>query len=385
MRASEHVLPRSTRERIRLLSCETNVVRRNHAFSAEPSSFGVYLGALNTPLTKEEAKVLSQWDAVVLDYSAPGVLEAVNNQDARLGSRIIARLDLRRVSHFASVNEDSSLETVNIIFEIIQQKLRRPNQRRYFTGVLVSEWREHISTPLLNGLAKLFSAHGLDVYIEVSSPNFLDGIEGLDLSVLAGSVVRNATLLMNGDRADFFEVDKLKSMIKAFASKACQRPPLILVWDVIEDNVNLSHAVVKRAHKWCRHQGVVFYLTRQRALTNVADIMFYGEPLASFQWLKDQRVMNVHEQFRTAEHVRYFACPNQGGPLTLCTCSSLQKLRGLSTICYRCKMCFRFSVIPWRACGARNQTTTIHPVYLLSHLKSQRATKACPHYLLRPF
>ncbi|CAN9375743.1 unnamed protein product [Alternaria alternata] len=236
-------LPRSVQERIHLLSHSPSVVRKTHTLPGKPSSFGVYLGLLNTPITQEETRILSQWDVVVLDYCEPGVLDAVGDDIVPMGPYIIARLDLAQIITFATTSELDMARAVYVLSWTIQRTLRQPDQRRYFTGVLVSGWRERIAVPLLNGLTKLLIAYGLDVYLEVEAPEFLDSIEKLDVGLFAGFVVRNGTIMLNGERRDFFDMDKMKTTTKSFVSQACQRPFLTMMWDTIEDDASLSHAV----------------------------------------------------------------------------------------------------------------------------------------------
>ena len=234
-----------------------------------------------------------------MDYCEPGVLEAVSGGVVPLGPHIIARLDLLQIINFAAMDTELDMSrTVYILSWIMQQTLRQPDKRRYFTGVLIAGWRERISTPLLNGLAKLLSAYGLDVYLEVGPPDFLDGIDKLDFRLLAGVIVRNGTIMPNGERRDFFEMDKMKTTTKAFVSQACQRPFITMMWDTINDDANISHAVVRRAHMWCKYHGAIPYFTTQRALINVQEIRSCEEPLAAFQWLKTRKVMTVHERYR---------------------------------------------------------------------------------------
>jgi hypothetical protein len=262
---------------------------------------------ISNPVTEEEVQILSQWDAVVLDYCEPGVLDAVNDDSILLGPHIIARLDLLQILSFKAANTEIDLSrVVYVISKIIRQTLRQPNQRRYFTGVLVAGWRERVSTPLLNGLAKLLSAYGLDVYLEVGPPNFIDGVEKLDIGLFSGVVVRNGTIMPDGERRDYFEMDKMKTTTKAFVSQACQRPFITMMWDTINDEADLSHAVVRRAHMWCSYHGAIPYFTRLRALTNIYEIRSCEEPLAAFQWLKTRRVMNVHDKYRNTRTVSPF-------------------------------------------------------------------------------
>lgn len=240
----------------------------------------------------------------MLDFIEPGVLDAVNNDSIKLGPNIIARLNLLRI--FSSMTANTELEMSRVVYvvsKIIQESFRQPDQRRCFTGVLVAGWRERLSISLLNGIAKLLVAHGLDVYLEVSPPDFLDGIEKMEISLYSGMVVRNGAIMSNGERRDYFAMDKMKTTTKAFVSQACQRPFITMMWDTIDDEVDLSHAVVRRAHMWCSYHGAVPYFTRQRALTSIYEVRSCQEPLAAFQWLKSRRVMTVHEKHRTTRNV----------------------------------------------------------------------------------
>jgi len=298
-------LPRSVQERIQLLSNDSSVVRKSHVLPTKLASFGVYLGHLSNPATQEEIGVLSQWEAVVLDHCEPGVLEAVSDESIPMGPHIIARLDLSTIITSTAMESEAEMSrAVHVVSWTIQQTLRQPDQRRYFTGVLVAGWRDTVSVPLLNGLTKLLSAYGLDVYLEIGAPDFLDGVRKLDIGLFAGMVVRNGTIMSNGDRRDFFDMDKMKTTTKSFVSQACQRPFVTMMWDTIDDDAKLSHAVVRRAHMWCSYHGAIPYFPRQRALTNIDDVRPCDEPLAAFQWLKERRVMDVHDNYRAARTVR---------------------------------------------------------------------------------
>jgi hypothetical protein len=275
-----------------------------HEPLAKPGSFGVYLGRISTPVSEEEKQVLTQWNAVILDYREPGILDAVSHTSVALGPHIIARIDLLQVLNSeAGDMVAGQLQVVEVISNIVQGTLRKPDQQRYFTGVLVAGWRQRISTPLLNGVAKIFSAFGFDVFLEVGPPEFIDDVEKLDINLFSGFIVRNGTTLPFGERRDYFNMDKMKTTTKAFVSQACQRPFITMIWDTVNDEANLSHAVVRRAHMWCNYHGAILHLTRQRALMNIGEVRPCEEPLAAFQWLKNRRVMNVHGKYRTTRSV----------------------------------------------------------------------------------
>lgn len=301
-------------ERIHLLSNSSNVVHRPFTITTKPASFGVFLGLLNQPITDEEVRVLSQWDTVVLDYCEPGVLEAVSDDNVPLGPRIIARVDLKQIIKFSTKEEIDQSRAIYVISWIVQQTLRKPNERRYFTGVLVAGWCEHISTPLINGIAKLFAAYGLEVYLEVGPPNFLAGVEKLDYSLFNGLIVKNGTIKPDGTRRDFFDMDKMKTTTKAFVSQACQRPFLTFMWDTIENDRTVSHAIVRRAFMWCNYHGALPYFVQERALRDIQIVQSNEEPLAAFQWLKDRKVMTIHEKYRNTRIVSQPSSKNQLPP-----------------------------------------------------------------------
>jgi len=241
---------------------------------------------------------------VVLDHTQPGVVETVNDEDVTIGPHLVARLDLLQVLPFEAMDDEINMQkAIYLISEVLHQYLRKPDQRRYFTGVLLAGWRERVHTTLLNGIAKLLSAYGLEIYLEVGPPNFLDQVEKLNFGLFAGIVMRNGTILENGERRDFFAMDKMKTTTKAFVSQACLRPFLTMMWDTIDDDADLSHAVTRRAHMWCSYHGAVPYFVRRCALTDIFEVRTCEEPLAAFQWLKDRRVMTVHEKFRTTRVV----------------------------------------------------------------------------------
>ncbi|KAF2017560.1 glycosyltransferase family 4 protein [Aaosphaeria arxii CBS 175.79] len=293
-------LPYAIQEQIHILRQTASPIRPRHPLPAKPTSFGVYLGPLSTPTTKEELDVLTQWEAVVLDYGKPGVMDAINDYGNDLGPHLIARLDLLRVLNFrAGQCEVDMLPAVYLVSEVVRKFLRRDDQRRYFTGVLVAGWCERLSVPLLNGLAKLLAAHGLDVFLEIGPPDFLNKVEKLNLKLFAGIVVRNGTILPNGERRDFFAMDSMKSTTKAFVSESCMRPFMVMMWDTVDGDAELSHAVARRAHMWCSYHGAIPFVAREGALTDLSHVRSCEEPLAAFQWLKNRKVMAIHERFRS--------------------------------------------------------------------------------------
>jgi hypothetical protein len=291
-----------------------------------------------------------------------------------MGPHIIARLDLGQVITFATAdNELDMSQAVYVLSWTIQRTLRQPDQKRYFTGVLVSGWRERVSVPLLNGLTKLLIAYGLDVYLEVEAPDFLDGVEKLDTGMLAGFVVRNGTIKLNGERRDFFDMDKMKTTTKSFVSEACQRSFVTMMWDTIEDDAELSHAVVRRAHMWCNYHGAIPYFPRQRALTTTEEVKHCQEPLAAFQWLKQRKVMDVHERYRAARTVSLVVVAVMNFELSLFSLPPAFPVS--STITYLCKRSFPSSPMRSPASMLQIMTMTMLPARLPTSYTTLRLTR----------
>ncbi|KAF2006600.1 glycosyltransferase family 4 protein [Amniculicola lignicola CBS 123094] len=293
-------LPRPVQERIHLLSKNAAAVHVKSNTPTSPTSFGIYLGSLGTPGVVDEPQTLPRWDATILDYREPGILEAVYDDNVPLGPCIIARLDLLQLLHFRDANEEvDMLRAIYLVSKLVREVLRPSKEKRIFTGLLIAGWRERISIPLLNGMAKLCTAQGIEVYLEIGPPAFLDDIERPDLNFFAGVVVRNGTILSTGERRDFFAMDKMKGTTKAFVSQSCLGPFTVMMWDTVDDGAEMSHAVARRAHMWCNYHGALLHITTHSALTKISEIHPCDEPLSGFQWLKNRKVMAVHERFRT--------------------------------------------------------------------------------------
>lgn len=302
--ADGSLLPHSVQERLLVLAHTAHYARPKQSLPDKPTSFGVYLGTLSVPVAPEERRVLEGWDMIVLDPRQLGVIEAVNDESIALGPHIIARLDLLAVLPFsAKKSEIDMLKAVHLVSLILNDSIRLPHQQRYCTGVLIAGWKEQLCIRMLNGLAKLFHAYGLDVYLEVTAPDFLNDVGKLNYKLFAGMTVRNGTIMRDGKRRDYFAMENMKTTTKTFVSQACLRPFLTMMWDTIDDDADVSHAVTRRAHMWCSYHGAIPYFARQCALRDISEVRSCEEPLAAFQWLKERRVMAVHDRFRTSRIV----------------------------------------------------------------------------------
>ncbi|KAF2808374.1 glycosyl transferase [Mytilinidion resinicola] len=294
-KAKAYSIPRGTSHRLRKITASTVHNCSLRPLPSKPSNFGVYLGSLSIPPTEDQLTLLSRWDAIILDTSQPGVIEALDCVSKQLPQHVIDRLHLEeyldaKVDH----NNEVISKKLSEVFNTIQSCGK-------LTGILIAGWRTMDNAVDL--VAKLISSYGLEVYLEVGPPDFLEG-RSPNLSLFSGLVVKNATILLNGERRDYFEMSKMRSTTKAFVSESCRRPFLVMMWETIDDDARLSHAVLRRSYMWCGYHGALPWIGRTASITDASRYDSFMEPLAAFQWLKDRKVMAIHEVFRTNQNLK---------------------------------------------------------------------------------
>jgi glycosyltransferase involved in cell wall biosynthesis len=258
--------------------------------------------------------MLSAYDLIVIDPKQAGVLELVTDQSFRLPPHVVARLDLyQMLSSESRGSETSLLRSMERILTTIESTLKpsKPGGRNAITGFALAGWHNLMSTVLLNALAQYLQKAGLRTYLEVVPPHFLDGDDkdsriqyrAPNLGLFSGVILRNGTVLPSGEVRDFFQMERMRSTTREFVSQSCQRQFTVMMWDPVDDRIEVSHAVVKRAFAWCGYHGAILWLGSDAGLTQSVANIAVEEPLASFQWLKDQKVMKIHEAYRKNRHL----------------------------------------------------------------------------------
>lgn len=240
-----------------------------------------------------------------MNTSKAGVATALGDNSIHRPQQVINRLDFQDCFD-TSIEEHNELELahdVGVISNRLNDIFKITDSCDSLTGILLAGWRDRLPVAMLDLVAKSISSHNLEVYLEIEPPNFLEGDEFPNLSLFSGVVVRNATILPNGELRDFFQMDNMKSTTKAFVSEACRRSFLVMMMETIDDDVHLSHAVLRRCYMWCGYHGAIPWIGRQASITDASESRHYAEPLAAFQWLKDRKVMAAHEAFRNTNKV----------------------------------------------------------------------------------
>ncbi|KAL2854894.1 hypothetical protein BJY01DRAFT_205040 [Aspergillus pseudoustus] len=255
----------------------------------KPSSVGVYLGRFPDSLLEDQRqRFLAQWDMLIVDPLQPGVLQAISSAE---DTQILGRLDLEGVS----TQQDPTLATV----EKIDHALAQLFDYSAFTGIVFANWEGKLGSESWIRVLKAIRQTGLSVFLETAPPDFLKDRNALQSDAISGLVVRNASILPNGKKRDYFQLENMRPTIKAFVSEACMRDFVVVAWETIDDDASLSNAVVRRSLQWCNFYSAIPWIGRKSALHDIRINTKLPEPLSSFGWLKDPEIMNAHDSWRS--------------------------------------------------------------------------------------
>ncbi|PGH17216.1 hypothetical protein AJ80_04925 [Polytolypa hystricis UAMH7299] len=280
-------VPRQTSAKIAALSKCCLSLKLTRLELKRPSSFGVYLGRFDDPPTESQRRILSQWDLVIIDPLQPGTVSAVKSVDS---CQALGRVDLGTLT---SKNDSAAR-----IVEIIEGTLLDVFRESSLVGILLAGWDDVFSDVLLRDILSAIHKLGLAIYLETSPPEFMTQTKALRTKCVAGLVIRNASILRNGEKRDYFQMTNLQSTVKAFVSESCFRDFVVMAWETVDDPNSVSNAVIKRSIQWCSFYSAITWIGSELALTN-ADLNHHTlEPLAAFGWLKEADVMEVHDTWR---------------------------------------------------------------------------------------
>ena len=270
--------------------------------NTKPASYGIYLGEFSNPLTHHQVQLLAQWDLLIFDPTQAGIVEAMLSGLYTLPPQSLARLDVEFVAGSASQKPYVSVvEWITSLMEICKVISSHQN---IITGILISNWEQQFTTPLLRELVFFIDSLGFSVYLEAAAPNFLSEPKLAELNEVTGIVIRNGTISANGEERDAFQMAEMRPTIKAFVSQACLRSFVVMLWETLEDDVTPLNAVVKRSYQWARFYSVLPWIGARAALTSAKLSLHQEEPLGAFDWLKELRVMRIHDKWRSNQNVR---------------------------------------------------------------------------------
>lgn len=277
----------------------------------EPKSFGVYLGTFSNPPSLNEARVLSRWNAIIVDPLQQGILEALSSYSSQpVAEQKIGRLDIDAIVGVACNPENSQVvQSVDLVVQTLITRLRHAQHTDSpLTGVLLANWQRHLAPAVCNRVLKFMAFLNIDAYLEIVPPTYLthDQCLNLDTKLIRGMVCRNGTILSNGNARDYYQMSGLRRALRAVAKYQSLSASSILMWEAIDDSVDLSHSVAKRSSNWCRFNSALSWIGPEAAMNNAniaTTSTLPGEPLGALMWLKSNEIMKLHEIWRKNDNI----------------------------------------------------------------------------------
>ncbi|KAH9222558.1 glycosyltransferase family 4 protein [Leptodontidium sp. 2 PMI_412] len=274
---------------------------RIEKISKKPGNFGVYLGEFECPPTPSQIRLLAEWDLLIVDPSQAGVAEAISSGFYAVSPQILARLDVEHVASRSS--EHPIISITQWVARLIKFSAKMTGHQPRFSGVVINHWEDCLTVALLEEFILFNDSIGLSVYLEASDTRFLLEPRLAELNEVTGLVIRNGTISLNGEERDAFQMSEMRPTIKAFVSQACLRNFVVLLWETLDDDASPLNAVIKRSYQWSRFYSALPWIGTTSALRTAESALLQNEPLGAFDWLKELRVMKIHESWRSNQTI----------------------------------------------------------------------------------
>ncbi|KAF2029230.1 glycosyl transferase [Setomelanomma holmii] len=302
-------VPKSVAQHLARLQRGAKPIAAARTTSEESKSFGVFLGAFDYPTTPAQARLLSQWDVVVLNPLASGVTDALSTC-AYASPQVLGRLDVRSLMESErGSNEEQIIRSIRILDETITNFFRTGNAMESpFTAVLLANSSDHFSSPVLNGLVTYINALGFAVWLEMAPPEYLSDAQcrAINMKSIGGIVYRNGTIRRDGEQQDFHQMGAMRTAMRAVAAQRVPTGPPMMLWETINDGYEHQYAVTQRSFSWCRYNSALSWIGSASALTNaeVAAVQTVSEaPLGALMWMKNDKNMKAHNVWRANDKI----------------------------------------------------------------------------------
>ena len=279
----------------------------------------MYLGDFDEPIcTDNQSRLLSRWEIVVLNPLARGVVQVASSEQCTSSIRL-GRLDVRSLSGCDSARSDKSVIAVlDLLKQVLVDRFAgAENGSQPFTGVLLADFAEHFQPAIVNGIASFVEELGLDLWLELSAPNYLNSEQRRDLKMwrVKGVIFRNATIRTDGDRLNYFQMTEVRATMRAIASQRARNPPMSLMWETVDDGAAFDYAVVKRCYDWCNYNSALCWIGSARALIDAKAAAtktqtIADKPLGAMLWLKQDDITKAHDFWRANDTVELDTCDN---------------------------------------------------------------------------
>ncbi len=162
------------------------------------------MGSFDRAISEDRMRMLSRHDIIILDPYQSKVIPslAVLRKYNHHSLDIIGRLDLEAFPSSRIETQKSDKFFIKILDQIMNVALRPFKELDVsdrFTGILLAGWGV-FPVPILHEFTKILRDMGLDVYLEISPPAFLEESAILNSNSIAGVVIRNGLSWRTGER-----------------------------------------------------------------------------------------------------------------------------------------------------------------------------------------
>ncbi|KFG79629.1 glycosyl transferase, group 1 family protein [Metarhizium anisopliae] len=276
----------------------------------ELNSFGVFLGSFSQPPTAVQHRLLSRWDILVVDPFQDGVANALKTCQPT-AKHVLGRIDVHALTknHDAGNKPAGVVRKLTMVMQALGSHLRDGNQEPpAYRGVLLAGFREHFQPPVMNELCRHIKDLGLDVWLELSCPEYLteDEARALDMKHVKGIVYRNGTIRQDGDRQNFFQMEAMRTAMRAVAAQRVAHGPALVMWETVDDDSQMQFAVVMRAYSWCTYNSALCWIGHADALLDAERARTRSvatKPLGALMWLKNEANMAAHDAWRANDKI----------------------------------------------------------------------------------
>lgn len=136
------------------------------------------------------------------------------------------------------------------------------------------------------------------VFLELNPP--YSDLVGINLTLVDGLIIRNATTLTTGLRRDFFRAFELRDVLGRCSKQRTARPSFTtILHDPCETP---SPPTLRRAYKFARFHEVILSVC-QSDLNRVPQCLPLEEPYSAFDWLKRLDALDLHKAWNDANVV----------------------------------------------------------------------------------
>ncbi|KAL3443104.1 hypothetical protein BJX65DRAFT_312121 [Aspergillus insuetus] len=309
-------VPSSTSRVIERLKKETPTLYTPPSARSDPKTFGVYLGGFANPPSSNQARLLSRWDVIVLDPFQPGVLDALSGGTS--ASNVLARLDVRKLIESDTSTDNNEVDhVIRGLTATLVNRLRRPGDTQsLFNAVLLADCHDTFQPVILNELVKFINGLGLGVWLEFAPPDYLPEktCREIDMARIRGVVYRNGTILPNGDRRNYFQMEKMRTVMRVVAAQKPIGDSTLAMWDTVDDDVELSHDVLHRSYKWCNYNSAMSWIGTLSSLTDAtiaSGKTVIHEPIGALMWMKNEQTLAAHDFWRQNGKIEHDTCGHE--------------------------------------------------------------------------